>query len=148
MIKKQDNNQRYALISVFDKSGIVELAKTLAKKDIKIISTGGTAKHLTENGIKIIPIEQITNSPESFDGRVKTISFQIASGLLFDRKNKLHTKQAKELQTPLIDFVICNFYPFADKPGIEMIDIGGPTMVRSAAKNYESITVVVDPGDY
>ncbi len=148
MKKNQTVNQKYALISVYDKTGILDLAKILLKNGINIISTGGTAKYLIKNGIKIIPIEEITKSPESFDGRVKTISFQIASGLLFDRGNKTHAKQAAELQTPIIDFVICNFYPFADQPGIEMIDIGGPTMVRSAAKNYKSVTVVTDPRDY
>ncbi|HVF69684.1 MAG TPA: bifunctional phosphoribosylaminoimidazolecarboxamide formyltransferase/IMP cyclohydrolase [Xanthomonadales bacterium] len=148
MVSKQKNNQKYALISVYDKTGIVDLAKTFAKRSIQIISTGGTAKHLIKNGIKIIPIEEITKSPESFDGRVKTISFQIASGLLFDRKNKSHVKQTEELETPNIDFVVCNFYDFADKPGFEMIDVGGPTMVRSAAKNYKSVTVVTDPTDY
>jgi len=148
MIKKKTKNQRYALISVYDKTNIAGLAKIFAKNDIQIISTGGTAKHLTKNGVKIIPIGNITKSPESFDGRVKTVSFQITSGLLFDRKNKNHVKQAKDLQTPNIDFVICNFYKFEGNPGIEMIDIGGPTMVRSAAKNYKSVTVVVDPTDY
>jgi phosphoribosylaminoimidazolecarboxamide formyltransferase / IMP cyclohydrolase len=140
--------KKYALISTFDKSGIVELAKSFAKNNIDIISTGGSAKLLEKNGLEIIPIENITNSPESFDGRVKSISFQIASGLLYDRKNESHIREANSLNTPEIDYVVCNFYPFAEKPGIEMIDIGGPTMVRSAAKNYESITVLVDPSDY
>lgn len=148
MLKKQKNNQKYALLSVFDKTGVVELAKTFVKNNIQIISTGGTAKELIKNGIKITPIEQITKSPESFDGRVKTISFQIASGLLFDRENKTHLKQAKELNTPVIDFVVCNFYDFSAKPGIEMIDVGGPTMVRSAAKNFKNVTIIVDPQDY
>ncbi len=148
MINKKITNQSYALISVFDKTGIVEIAKIFTRKGIKIISTGGTAKHLIKNGIKIIPIEEITKSPESFDGRVKTISFQIISGLLYDRKNKNHLKQADDLQTPNIDYVLCNFYNFADNPGIEMIDVGGPTMVRSAAKNYNSVTIIVDPEDY
>ncbi len=148
MIKKTKVNNRYALISVYDKTAILELAKTFVKKGIKIISTGGTAKHLVKHGIKIIPIEEITNSPESFDGRVKTISFQIASGLLFDRFNKNHVKQSENLETPNIDFVVCNFYNFADNPGIEMIDIGGPTMVRAAAKNFKSVTVLVHPNDY
>lgn len=148
MIKKSLNNKEYALISVYDKKGVLELARAFVRKGIDIISTGGTAKYLIEHGIKIVPIEQITKSPESFDGRVKTVSFQIISGLLFDRGNKTHIREAKVLNTPVIDFVICNFYPFADKPGIEMIDIGGPTMVRSAAKNHKSVTVVVDPKDY
>jgi phosphoribosylaminoimidazolecarboxamide formyltransferase / IMP cyclohydrolase len=148
MISKQEPKQKYALLSVYDKTGIIKLAETLSKKGIKIISTGGTAKHLTKNGIDIIPIEKVTKSPESFDGRVKTLSFQIMSGLLYDRKNKNHLKQAKDLNTPIIDYVVCNFYPFEQKPGIEMIDIGGPTMVRSAAKNCKSVTVVIDPSDY
>ncbi|HUQ84824.1 MAG TPA: bifunctional phosphoribosylaminoimidazolecarboxamide formyltransferase/IMP cyclohydrolase [Candidatus Limnocylindrales bacterium] len=148
MISNKTTNKSYALISVFDKKGIVEIAKIFTQKGIQIISTGGTAKHLTENGIKVIPIEKITNTPESFDGRVKTVSFQITSGLLFDRDNKSHIKQAVDLNTPIIDYVISNFYNFADNPGIEMIDIGGPTIVRSAAKNFKSVTVLVDPNDY
>jgi len=142
------NSQRYALISVFDKTGIVELAKALVKKEFKIISTGGTASYLKKQGVDIVPIEEITHSPESFDGRVKTISFQLESGLLFDRKNPNHLKDAEKLGIPYIDFVINNFYPFWEKPDIEMIDIGGPTMVRSAAKNHDSVTVLVDPMDY
>src|SRR5690349_9901309 len=112
-------NQSYALISVFDKKGILDLAKTLTKKNIKIISTGGTAKELEQNRIEITPIEQVTNSPESFDGRMKTISFQIASGILFDRKNKNHNEEANNLNIPHIDYVVCNFYDFWKKPGIE-----------------------------
>jgi len=141
-------NESYALISVFDKTGIVDLAKVLVKKNIKIISTGGTAKELAKNGITITPIENITKSPESFDGRMKTISFQIESGILFDRKNTAHQKDVEKLNIPKIDYVICNFYDFWKKPGIEMIDVGGPTMVRAAAKNYENVTIVVDPSDY
>lgn len=141
-------NNKFALISVFDKTGIIDLAKTLAAKDIQIIATGGTAKLLEKNNIKIIPIEQITGSPESFEGRMKSISFQISSGILFDRNSKLHQKQAKDLKIPEIDYVICNFYAFWEDPGIEMIDVGGPTMVRAAAKNYEHVTVIVDPKDY
>lgn len=144
---KQSNNS-YALISVYNKENIVELAKALIKNNIQIISTGGTAKELENNGITIIPIEQITNSPESFDGRMKTISFQIASGILFDRNNQSHQVQANNLNIPTIDYVVCNFYDFWEKPGIEMIDVGGPTMVRAAAKNYENVTVLVDPDDY
>ncbi len=140
--------KKYALISVYDKTGIVDLAKNLIKNNIEIIATGGTAKLLKKNKIKITPIEEITKNPESFGGRVKTISFQTLSGILFDRNNKTHQKEAKELKIPHIDFVICNFYAFSEKPGIEMIDVGGPTMVRAAAKNYESVSVLVDPGDY
>ncbi|MBI5122518.1 bifunctional phosphoribosylaminoimidazolecarboxamide formyltransferase/IMP cyclohydrolase [Candidatus Roizmanbacteria bacterium] len=141
-------NQSYALISVFDKKGLVELAQKLRKKNIKIISTGGTAKELQQHNIEIIPIEQITNSPESFEGRMKTISFEIASGILFDRKKESHQKEAANLNIPHIDYVICNFYDFWKQPGIEMIDVGGPTMVRAAAKNFENVVVLTDPNDY
>jgi phosphoribosylaminoimidazolecarboxamide formyltransferase/IMP cyclohydrolase len=147
-MQKQNNNQRYALISVYNKDGIENLAKILVEKGVKIISTGGTAEYLEKHDISITPIEKITNSPESFDGRMKTISFQIASGILFDRKNQTHQKDAEQLNIPRIDYVVCNFYPFWDKPGIEMIDVGGPTMVRAAAKNYENVVVLVDPNDY
>jgi phosphoribosylaminoimidazolecarboxamide formyltransferase / IMP cyclohydrolase len=145
---KHNTDQSYALISVFDKTGIVELAKLLVEKNVKIISTGGTAKELQKNGIDIIPIEEITGSPESFDGRVKTISFQILSGILFDRTNKTHQKEAEKLNVSHIDYVVCNFYDFRKNPGIEMIDVGGPTMVRAAAKNHENVTVLVDPNNY
>src|SRR6476659_8821206 len=97
---QKQNKESYALISVFDKTGILDLAKALVAKNIKIISTGGTAKYLQEKHIEIIPIEDITNMPESFDGRMKTISFQIASGILFDRDNTSHQQQAKELKIP------------------------------------------------
>jgi phosphoribosylaminoimidazolecarboxamide formyltransferase/IMP cyclohydrolase len=148
MKNQKTDNDSYALISVFDKTGILDLAKTFVKNNVKIISTGGTAKYLKENKIDIIPIEEITKMPESFDGRMKTISFQIASGILFDRHNDSHVSQAEELHIPHIDYIVCNFYDFWKKPGIEMIDVGGPTMVRAAAKNYESVTVIVNPNDY
>lgn len=150
-------NQKFALLSVFDKTGIVDLAKTIADLGYEIISTGGTAKTLTENGVKIVPIQEITGNPESFDGRMKTISFQIESGILFDRSNPSHVKQAEELSIKPIDIVVCNLYPFEKtvennnvklEDAIENIDVGGPTMVRSAAKNFKSILVVVDPEDY
>ena len=145
---KTTHKTSYALISVFDKAGILDLAKTFVEKNIKIISTGGTAKYLKENNIDIIPIEDITKMPESFDGRMKTISYEIASGILYDRHNTSHQEQAEKLQTPHIDYIVCNFYDFWKKPGIEMIDVGGPTMVRAAAKNYQSVTVLVNPDDY
>lgn len=148
MHKKNNTNQKYALVSVYDKEGVLNLAKTFVKNNINIISTGGTAKYLQEQEIPFTPIEDITGNPESFDGRVKTISFQIASGLLFDRQNKNHKSQAKNLNTPNIDFAVCNFYDFATKPGIEMIDIGGPTMIRAAAKNFKNVTVLTNPDDY
>ncbi|MBI2430452.1 MAG: bifunctional phosphoribosylaminoimidazolecarboxamide formyltransferase/IMP cyclohydrolase [Candidatus Levybacteria bacterium] len=140
--------EKYALISVFDKTGIVDFAKQIANLGYKIISTGGTAKHLTENGVQIIPIQEITGNPESFDGRMKTISFQIESGILFDRSNPKHVKETKKLRIKPIDIVICNLYPFEKEQTIENIDVGGPTMIRAAAKNYEHVIVVVNPDDY
>lgn len=139
---------KYALISVFDKTGIVDFARQIANLGYKIISTGGTAKTLIENGIQIIPIQDITGNPESFDGRMKTISFQIESGILFDRSNPQHVKEAEALKIKPIDLVVCNLYPFEQQTSIETIDVGGPTMVRAAAKNYKDVIVVVDPDDY
>lgn len=138
----------YAIMSVYDKTNIETLAKEFVAKNISIISSGGTSEYLKRHGIPVIPIEKITHSPESFDGRMKTISFQVASGILFDRQKQSHRHQAKQLSIPPIDFVIANVYPFWEKPSIEMIDIGGPTMIRAAAKNYQSVTVVIDPNDY
>ena len=142
------NKQKFALISVFDKTGIVELAEILKDQGYGIISTGGTAKTLSENNIEVIPIQSVTGNPECFDGRMKTISFQIESGILFDRTNQSHVSQAKELGIKPIDMVVCNFYPFESKSSIENIDVGGPTMVRAAAKNFQNVLVIVNPNDY
>lgn len=140
--------KKYALLSVFDKTGIVDFAKQISDLGYTIISTGGTAKTLTDNGIEIIPIQEITGNPESFDGRMKTISFQIESGILFDRQNPQHVKEAEKLNIKPIDLVVCNLYPFEQQPEIETIDVGGPTMVRAAAKNHKDVIVVVSPHDY
>ncbi len=141
--------KKFALISVYDKSEISDFAKTLTKLGYEIISTGGTYEALKKDGIEVIPIEEITGNPrDSFDGRMKTISFQIESGILYDRTNPEHVKQAQELNIPQIDVVVCNLYPFEQKPGVETIDVGGPTMIRAAAKNYQNVIVVVDPMDY
>ena len=147
-MKNSTRQEKYALISVYDKKGIVDFAKTLVSLGYSLISTGGTAKTLAAGGIKIIPIEKITKNPESFAGRMKTISFQIEGGILFDRKNPQHRHEAKNLGILPIDIVVCNFYPFAEKQSIENIDVGGPTMVRAAAKNFQNVLVVVDPNDY
>lgn len=145
------------LISVYDKSGIVDFASQLVKLGWEIISTGGTAKVLKKAGILIIPIEKITGNPEVFDGRMKTISFQIEGAILFDRNDKKHLKEAKKLRISPIDMVICNLYPFEKiiskknctiEEAIENIDIGGPTMIRAAAKNYKYVTTLIDPKDY
>ncbi|MEK9207791.1 MAG: bifunctional phosphoribosylaminoimidazolecarboxamide formyltransferase/IMP cyclohydrolase, partial [Patescibacteria group bacterium] len=151
------SSKKYALLSVFDKTGIIEFAKELISLNYKIISTGGTAKVLSDAGLEIIPIQEITGNPESFDGRMKTISFQIESGILFDRKNKKHVKEAKNLKIKSIDIVVCNLYPFEQtisKPNVEMaeaienIDVGGPTMVRAGAKNNKNVLIITDPKDY
>lgn len=138
----------YALLSVFNKEGIIEFAKELASLGYSLISTGGTAKTLTAAGIKITPIEEITGNPESFNGRMKTISFEIEGGILYDRKNPKDVEDAKKLNLPNIEIVACNLYPFEQKNEIENIDVGGPTMLRSAAKNYQSILAISDPSDY
>lgn len=152
-----NHSPRYVLLSVFDKEGIIEFAKTLQDLGYKIISTGGTAKTLTENDIPVVLIQQITGNPESFDGRMKTISFQIESGIIFDRQNPDHVKQAQELGIKPIDIVVCNLYPFEKiiaksnvtlDEAIENIDVGGPTMVRAAAKNFKNVLAVIDPSDY
>lgn len=149
--------EKYALLSVFDKSNIVPLAKAVHSLGFKIIATGGTAKTLTNAGLNIIPIQNLTGNPESFDGRMKTISFQIESGILFDRRNSSHVKQAKNLGIKKIDLVVVNLYPFEQTVKnqkatlnqiIENIDVGGPTMLRAAAKNFKNVLAVVDPKDY
>lgn len=149
--------KKYALLSVYNKDGIVAFAKKLSDLGYEIISTGGTAKVLEQNSIPFVPIQDITGNPESFDGRMKTISFQIESGLLYDRTNKKHVEEAKTLDIKPIDLVACNLYPFEHtiakvgvtlNEAIENIDVGGPTMVRAAAKNFKNVLVLVDPKDY
>jgi phosphoribosylaminoimidazolecarboxamide formyltransferase/IMP cyclohydrolase len=146
-----------ALISVFDKTGIVNFAKRLAALKIEILSTGGTAKLLRENGVGVCDVSDFTGWPEMLGGRVKTLHPKVHGGLLFRRKNVEDQKQAAEHGIAPIDLVVVNLYPFeatAAKAGltaeelIENIDIGGPTMLRSAAKNFESVTVVTDPADF
>jgi phosphoribosylaminoimidazolecarboxamide formyltransferase/IMP cyclohydrolase len=131
------------LISVYDKRGIADFAKELAKLGWEIIASGGTAKVLNKAKIKTTPVKNINGFPEIFDGRLKTISPKIEGALLFDRKNKKHLREAKKMKIEPIDMVVCNFYPL--KKGI---DIGGPTMVRAGAKNYKYVTVLVEPNDY
>ncbi len=146
-----------ALLSVSDKAGLADFARQLEKEGVEIISTGGTARLLREEGIKTTDISSFTGSPEVFDGRVKTLHPKVHGGLLFLRGNKEHEAAAREHGIQPIDLVVVNLYPFEStvaKPGvslaeaIEQIDIGGPSMLRSAAKNYQSVTVVVDPADY
>lgn len=146
-----------ALVSVSDKTNLDYLAPILVKHNVEIISTGGTADYLKNLGIKIIPIQEVTGNPEAFGGRMKSISFQVSSALLYRRDHEKDIQEAKELGIRDIDLVICNLYPFkevAKKENIsrseliENIDIGGPNMIRGAAKNMNWVTVVTDPGDY
>ena len=146
-----------ALISVSDKTGLLDFAKGLADFGIEIISTGGTAKALQKAGIPVVEISNFTGSPEILDGRVKTLHPKVHGGLLYLRENAEHVTTAKEHGIAPIDLVVVNLYPFGEtiaKEGvtlaeaIENIDIGGPSMIRSASKNYQSVTVVTDPADY
>jgi phosphoribosylaminoimidazolecarboxamide formyltransferase/IMP cyclohydrolase len=147
---------KQALISVFDKTGIVEFAKELDQLGVEILSTGGTAKKLKENNINVKDVSDYTKFPEMMEGRVKTLHPKIHGGLLALRNNKIHMKQAKENSIEMIDMVVVNLYPFEEtvKKGvsfeetIEMIDIGGPSMIRSAAKNFQDVIVLTDPEDY
>jgi phosphoribosylaminoimidazolecarboxamide formyltransferase/IMP cyclohydrolase len=146
-----------ALISVSDKTGLIPFAKDLADLGIEIISTGGTARALAKAGIKVTEISDYTGFPEMMDGRVKTLHPKVHGGLLYLRDNSEHVAQAKAHDIKPIDLVVVNLYPFEQtvakdgvtlEEAIEQIDIGGPSMLRSAAKNYRSVTVVVDPADY
>ena len=146
-----------ALISVYDKFGIEDFAKGLVALGVELVSTGGTAKKLREVGMHVLDISDLTGFPEMMDGRVKTLHPLVHGALLYRRENELHRRQAAQHGIVAIDLVVVNLYPFEKsiaKPGhavdeaIEQIDIGGPSMLRSAAKNWESVTVVCDPLDY
>ncbi len=146
-----------AIISLSDKAGIVEFAQSLQGFGVEILSTGGTAKVLREKGLRIKEVSEYTGFPEMLDGRVKTLHPKIHGGLLGIRDNPAHAEQMKEHGIKAIDMVVVNLYPFeatVAKPSctleeaIENIDIGGPSMLRAAAKNYPYVTVIVDPADY
>lgn len=146
-----------ALISVYDKTRIVEFARGLAGLGAEIVSTGGTSRLLASNGIAVREVSELTGFPEILDGRVKTLNPRIAGGLLAVRGNAKHMRQIAEHAIPTIDLVCVNLYPFAEtirKPGvqfdeaIENIDIGGPSMIRAAAKNFQDVAVVTSPEDY
>src|SRR6184192_604657 len=146
-----------ALISVSDKSGIAKLARALERQGVDIISTGGTAELLRKEKIPVRDISSFTAFPEGLEGRVKTLHPRVHGGLLYKRGNPKHEAEARECGFEPIDLVVVNLYPFEETIGkpdvtlaqaIENIDIGGPSMIRSEAKNYESVTVVVDPADY
>ena len=146
-----------AIISVSDKTGIVDFAKELKNLGVEILSTGGTARILKENGINVTEISEYTGFPEIMDGRVKTLHPKIHGGILALRDNPEHMEKIKELGIEPIDMVIVNLYPFEktiENPestfddAIENIDIGGPTMIRASAKNFKFIVVIIDPEDY
>ena len=148
--------KKRALISVFDKDGILDFAKFLVSKDVEIVSTGGTYKYLKENGLDVIEIEEVTNFPEMLDGRVKTLHPLVHAGILAIRNNETHMNTLKERNIHTIDYVVVNLYPFFEKvkedlefqEKVEFIDIGGPTMLRAAAKNFQDVVVISDKADY
>src|ERR1700686_1312738 len=146
-----------ALISVTDKTGVVELAQGLKSLGVEIISTGGTARVIQEGGVAVREVSEVTGFPEMLDGRLKTINPRIAGGVLAIRSQAEHMQALKEHGIPTIDMVVVNLYAFekvAAKPGVSMaelienIDIGGPTLIRAAAKNYQDVAVVTSPDDY
>lgn len=146
-----------ALLSVSDKTGLLAFAQTLAAHGVELLSTGGTAKLLCDAGLKVIDVGDYTGFPEMLDGRVKTLHPKVHGGILANRLLPAHMSAVEAAKIPLIDLVVVNLYPFREtvaKPGcaledaIENIDIGGPTMVRAAAKNWEGVAIVVDGGDY
>ena len=148
--------KKRALISVSNKNNLIDFAKFLESKNYELISTGGTFKHLKEAGLNPIQIDEVTNFPEMLDGRVKTLHPKVHGGLLAVRDNEEHMKTVQEHGIELIDMVIVNLYPFFDNVNkeisleekVEFIDTGGPSMLRSAAKNFASVTVVTDVEDY
>src|SRR6266498_1948761 len=146
-----------ALISVFDKTGLIPFARTLAAARVELISTGGTARALREAGLSVTELSDYTGFPEMLDGRLKTLHPKVHGGLLYLRGNAAHEAAVKKHGIGPIDLVAVNLYPFeatVAKPdvslhdAIENIDIGGPSMLRSAAKNHDSVTVIIDPLDY
>lgn len=147
---------RRALVSVYDKTGLEELARGLARHGVAIVSTGSTAARIRAAGVEVTEVADLTGFPECLDGRVKTLHPRIHAGLLADRDKPDHRRQLEELRVEPIDLVVGNLYPFqdavrsgaSDAEVVEMIDIGGPTMVRAAAKNFAHVGIVVEPADY
>lgn len=147
---------RRALISVFDKTGLEEFAQSLASAGVDIVSTGSTASTIAQAGVTVTKVEELTNFPECLDGRVKTLHPRVHAGILADTRNPDHMTQLADLNIEAFDLVVVNLYPFSETVAsgagyddcIEKIDIGGPSMVRAAAKNHASVAIVVDPVDY
>lgn len=150
-------DKKLALISVSDKTDLAAFAKGIKKLGFDIVSTGGTAEFLRKNGIKVVEVQDLTGYPKMLEGRVKSLHPAIFSGILADRSKKSHMKDLKTYKIRPIEIVVCNLYPFEQvisKPkfsheeAVENIDIGGPSMVRAAAKNYKDVAIIVDPSDY
>jgi phosphoribosylaminoimidazolecarboxamide formyltransferase / IMP cyclohydrolase len=147
---------RRALVSVYDKTGLEELGRGLAEAGVEIVSTGSTAARLREAGVDVTPVDALTGFPECLDGRVKTLHPKVHAGILADRRLPEHVRQLEELEVAPFDLVVVNLYPFTETVAsgaspdecVEQIDIGGPTMVRAAAKNHPSVAVVVSPDRY
>ncbi len=137
-----------ALVSVYDKTGVIDLAQRLVALGWEIISSGGTSRALADAGIPVTPVEEVTGAPEMMDGRVKTVHPAIHGGLLADMTNPGHVEDMDNRGIVPINLVVSNLYPFRSDPSVEQIDIGGPAMVRAAAKNHERVGVVVRPDDY
>ena len=144
----QPQRQKNALISVTNKDGVAEFAAGLSSLGIKVISTGRTADTIRKAGVPVTAVSTVTKFPEILDGRVKTLHWQIYAGILADHSKADHMRVIATEGVDPIDIVVVNLYDFEGKPSIEQIDIGGPTMLRAAAKNAASVVVVVDPVDY
>ena len=155
MVFGKNIEKKFALISVFEKKNLKYLCANLAKHKFNFISTGSTADKIRSMGFKCKDVSKITKTKEMFNGRVKTLNSLIYSSLLYIRDDKIHAKQFKNLNFPKIDIVVVNLYPFEkfskkskDEKVVEMIDIGGPSLLRAASKNYKYITPIIDHKDY
>ena len=155
MVIRKNLKNKYALISVYNKKNLRYLCSNLIKHDYKLISSGSTGKKIRSLGFKCIDISKVTKSKEMFNGRIKTINPMIYASLLYVRSDKKHIKQFLSLNFPEIDIVIVNLYPFekyyknnSNEKIIEMIDIGGPSLLRAASKNFKFITPIIDIEDY
>ena len=134
-----------ALLSVWDKTGLIELATGLSDHGVELVASGGTATALGDAGIAHLDVADVTGFPEMLDGRVKTLHPMIHGGILADRSKTDHLEDLATHAITAIDLVVCNLYPFSSNPSMELIDIGGPTMVRGAAKNHQHVGVVTNP---
>ena len=155
MVVGKNIEKKFALISVFEKKNLKYLCSNLAKHKFNFISTGSTAHKIRSMGFKCKDVSKLTRTKEMFNGRVKTLNSLIYSSLLYIRDNKIHAKQFKNLNFPKIDIVVVNLYPFEkfskkskNEKVVEMIDIGGPSLLRAASKNYKYITPIIDHKDY